>query len=225
MKVGFVTIGQSPRVDITRDIDPILKDAGIEYIECGALDNLSKDEVQTLKPESPNDYILVTRLRDGSEVKLSKTKIIPLMQNCIAKLEPQVDIIGLLCTGEFPELKSNKLIIEPSVLLSKLVEAISPPSLVIIIPSSDQIEIVKRKWNIKDSNSIIPISPYTSTLTDFKAKIEKVKDKEYVKEAQLVVMDCMGYSVEMKKIVKDILGKLVILPRTLLARVLVEMSM
>ncbi len=219
MKVGLLTIGQSPRVDITSDIDPILKDARIEYIECGALDNLSKDEIKTLKPDSHNDYILVTRLLDGSEVKLSRAKIIPLLQNCITKLEPQVDVIGLLCTGEFPELKSNKLIVEPSALLSKMVEAISPSlSLTIIIPSSEQVEIVKEKWKIKDSNKIISISPYASTLSDFAEKLKNVKAE------QLVVMDCMGYSVEMKKLVSNILEKPVILPRTLFARVLAEMS-
>ncbi|MGC9131322.1 MAG: AroM family protein [Pyrobaculum sp.] len=39
------------------------------------------------------------------------------MQNCINRLEKNSDIMVLLCTGEFPELKSNKLLIEPSKLL------------------------------------------------------------------------------------------------------------
>ncbi len=219
MKVGLLTIGQSPRSDITRDIEPILKDAGVEYIECGALDNLSREEIEALKPNSPNDYILVTKLLDGSEVKLSRAKIIPLLQQCITKLEDQVNLIGILCTGEFPELKSKKLLIEPSILLSKIVEAISPSSsLTIMIPSADQAQIVRYKWKINDPNKIISISPYTSTLSDFKEKLKKVKAD------QLVVMDCMGYSMEMKRLVASILERPVILPRTLFARVLAEMA-
>ncbi len=219
MIVGFLTIGQSPRSDILNDIGPILEGAGIEYIECGALDNLSRQEIDMLKPESINDYILVTKLLDGSEVKLSRLKIVPLLQQCVNKLEDQVDAIGILCTGEFPELKSEKLLVEPSVLLSKVVEAISPNrELTILIPSADQEWEVRNKWGLGKDKKVIPISPYTSTLDDFRDKLRGVQAD------QLVIMDCIGYSVEMKKVVTGILNKPVILPRTLLARVLSEIA-
>lgn len=219
MKVGFLTIGQSPRKDIMDDIDPILRDAGIEYSECGALDGLTRQQIELLRPESKSDYVLVTRLLDGSEVKLSKTKIVSLLQDCIVRMEDRVDAIGLFCTGEFPELKSKKLLVEPSILLSKVVEALSPTSsITILIPSADQEMELRKKWDLGSERAVIPISPYTSNINDFKTKLKDVKAD------QLVVMDCIGYSVEMKKLVSRILMRPVILPRTLLASVLKEIS-
>ena len=49
-KVGMVTIGQSPRMDVVPQIKEL---AGIEaeYLECGALDGLSLSEVEKLAPE------------------------------------------------------------------------------------------------------------------------------------------------------------------------------
>ena len=67
-RVGLITIGQSPRVDITSDIKDVLG-SQIEIVECGALDNLSHEEINALRP-SEGEYILVTRLRDGSTVKI-----------------------------------------------------------------------------------------------------------------------------------------------------------
>jgi protein AroM len=219
MNVGFLTIGQSPRIDIIRDIDPILKRSGIEYAECGALDNLTTEQIRDLKPQSSDDYILVTRLRDGSEVKLSKEKIVQLLQNCIDKLEKQVEVFGLFCTGEFPELKSNKLLIEPSILLSKVVEALSKDaSLTIIIPSQDQETELRKKWNNVEEKGVVSISPYTSKMDDFKKKLDGLQP------GNLVVMDCMGYTSEMKRTVEKILNRPVILPRTLLATVIGEIA-
>jgi protein AroM len=46
-RVGLVTIGQSPRVDVVPEIKEVLRDVEVEVVECGALDKLSKDENQS----------------------------------------------------------------------------------------------------------------------------------------------------------------------------------
>ncbi|MEM4055606.1 MAG: AroM family protein [Thermoplasmatales archaeon] len=219
MRVGFLTIGQSPRRDILQDIEPILQRQKIEFIECGALDNLSKSQIYSLQPESNEDYILVTRLLDGTEVKVSRSKIVKRMQECISRLENQVEVFGLFCTGEFPELRSKKLLIEPSILLKKVVEAVSiNTSLTVLIPSADQEKEIREKWKGNEEITVIPISPYTSTPQDFKDKLKGVK------AGQLVIMDCFGYSLEMKRITMDLLKRPVIFPRTLLASIISEIS-
>ena len=42
-KIGAITVGQSPRVDLIPEIQPILGDS-VEIIQAGALDGLSKGE-------------------------------------------------------------------------------------------------------------------------------------------------------------------------------------
>ena len=62
-RLGLVTIGQAPRVDLTPDLEPLLP--GIEIIERGALDHLSNEEIAALVI-ADGDEVLVSRLRDGS---------------------------------------------------------------------------------------------------------------------------------------------------------------
>ncbi len=102
-KIGLITIGQSPRVDVVPEIKEELRDVEVEVVECGALDKLSKDEIRALAP-GEGEYVLVTRLRDGTEVRVAREKILPLMQGCIDSLEPLVDMAGVVRTGGVPGL-------------------------------------------------------------------------------------------------------------------------
>ena len=69
-KIGFITIGQSPRDDIMKDILPIIGD-DIEILQKGALDNLSEEELEEIAPQS-GDTVLVSSLRDGRSVSRSE---------------------------------------------------------------------------------------------------------------------------------------------------------
>lgn len=65
----------------------------------------------------------------------------------------------------------------------------------------------------------IPASPYGDweTLT---AAAERIKDME----GDLVVLDCIGYTQEMKEMFAKITGKMIVLSRTILARVVSELT-
>ncbi|MEM2004548.1 MAG: AroM family protein [Zestosphaera sp.] len=216
-KVGLITIGQSPRVDVVPEIRKALEGAGVEIVECGALDKLSREEVKALAP-GEGEYVLVTRLRDGAEVKVARERILPLMQECINSLEPLVDVLGLLCTGEFPELRSRKLLVEPSDLLLKVVESLKAGRLGVVVPDPAQVDLTKRKWLGAASDiKILSVSPYTGTLEDL------VKASEELGDRDLIVLDCIGFSTEAKRAVATASGKPVLIPRTLLARVLREL--
>ncbi|ASJ16455.1 hypothetical protein A3L04_04880 [Thermococcus chitonophagus] len=218
MKVGFITIGQSPRVDVVPEILPYIP--GVDVIECGALDGLSMDEIKRLAPRE-GDYVLVTRLRDGSEVKLSRDKIVKRLQECIDFLESKgVDVIGLLCTGEFPELSSKSaMLIEPSNLLIKLVEAINPKILGVVIPDNAQIDMTKDKWSrCCDKVIVVSFSPYSGDEKELPNVLEPLKD------ADLIVLDCIGYPARIKYIVKRALNIPVLLPRSVLGKVIAELG-
>lgn len=215
MKVGFITIGQSPRVDVVPEIKPYLGD--VEIIECGALDGLTLEEIKELGPKE-GDYVLVSRLRDGTQVRLSREKIVKRLQECIKKLEEEVDVIGVLCTGEFPELTSRKLLVEPSLLLLKTVDALGVSNLGVVVPDPDQVEMTQRKWKgIAENIKVQSVSPYIGKEEDF------IKVAQELKECDLIVMDCIGYTLSSKRIVKEVTKKPVVLPRTLMARVIGEL--
>lgn len=65
-KLGLITVGQAPRDDVIIDLLPIFGPE-IELIQAGALDGLSLQEISSFAPQD-GDYVLVSRLKDGSSV-------------------------------------------------------------------------------------------------------------------------------------------------------------
>ena len=219
IKIGALTVGQSPRTDLMPDMETILNDS-IEVIQMGGLDGLTKEEIAEFKPE-PGDNVLVSRLCDGSSVVFGESHVLPRLQNCIYELEKQgVSLILFLCTGEFPSNFVSKVpLIFPNNIQTALVPAVMPGCrLAVMTPDSHQVDQMARKWSSVGTVKVFPVSPYTGLqpVLDMAATIP-------ADEIDLIVMDCIGYTVEMKEKVYDMVKKPVILPRTLVARVINEL--
>jgi protein AroM len=216
MKIGAVTIGQSPRDDIIPEIRDILG-PGVEIIEAGALDGLRLEEIKAFYPE-PTDFTLVTRMKDGTEVKVAKKYIIPRLNICISGLEEKgAEILMLLCTGEFSGIESKGILLRPDRLLHNIVKGILEKArLGVIVPSSDQIPTVEKKWGRTNLYVVSEaVSPYTGTE---KAIIETAK-KMKNSNVDLIVLDCIGFNRETKSIFREVTQRPVLLPRTILGRI------
>jgi protein AroM len=216
MKIGAVTIGQSPRDDIIPEIRNILG-PGVEVIETGALDGLSLEEVKDFYPE-PTDFTLVTRMKDGTEVKVAEKYIIPRLNNCISGLENKgTEILMLLCTGEFPGIESKRILLRPDRLLGNIVKGILEKGrLGVIVPSPDQIPTVEKKWGRSNLYVVSKaVSPYTGTGKEIIETANKVKNFN----VDLIVLDCIGFNRKTKSIFREVTKKPVLLPRTILGRI------
>ena len=122
-KIGAITVGQSPRVDLTPEIQPILGDS-VEIIQAGALDGLSKGEIAKFVPR-PGENVLVSRLTDGTSATFGESYILPRLQLCIDDLEQQgVSLILLDCIGYTIEMKERiQALTQKPVLLSRTLVA------------------------------------------------------------------------------------------------------
>ena len=146
--------------------------------------------------------------------------ILPRLQLCIDDLEQQgVSLILLLCTGEFPaEFHSNVPLIFPDHILKGLIPAISVKNLSVIIPTKAQEEQMPGKWkDCCDSLHVTSVSPYGDPLAVFAAA------KEIPADTDLILLDCIGYTIEMKERIQALTQKPVLLSRTLVARVIREL--
>ncbi|MFQ6074588.1 MAG: AroM family protein [Candidatus Bathyarchaeia archaeon] len=219
LTIGMVTIGQSPRTDIIPDMRRIL---GPEprILECGALDGLTLEEVRKLAPK-PGGYVLVSLMRDGTEVMLDRDLLINRIQACIDRLTDKgADLIVILCTGEFPEFSSKKPLIEPSRILYSLVASLMRGGrLGVMVPSPGHVQEMRDRWRRTGLEvSIEPASPYVKG-----DEIAKAAKKLQAQGVDLVIMDCMGYDEEMTERVRRMTGKPVICPHSLTARIVKEL--
>ena len=220
MKIGAVTIGQSPRVDVTPDILPIFPE-NTELIQAGALDGLTREQIMQMKPEE-GDYVLVSRLNDGTFAKFGKSFILKRMQECIERLEEQkVSLIMVLCAGTFPHVFKAKVpVIYPAKLLNGLAAALSKDSnIVVITPDEEQVKQAYDQWGpIVKKVTPIPANPYGDA-----KEVQTAAEKARETDADLIVMDCIGYSREAKQMVASVAKKPVLLCRTVLARTVSEL--
>ena len=221
MKIGAITIGQAPRVDVTGDIMDIFQSKA-ELLQGGGLDGLTREEIESFKPEE-GDYVLVSRLTDGSSVTFAERHILPRLQQRIYDLEAQgVKFIMFFCTGDFPDNFQSKVpLIFPCKILNHIVPLLTKTSNIITVtPSPLQVTQCEKKWNqYVNQVTSIPASPY-GDWTSLEAAAYKIKNMD----SDLVVLDCIGYTQEMKEMFAKITGKMIVLSRTILARVVSELT-
>ena len=219
-RIGMVTIGQAPRVDVVPDMADILG-PGVEIVERGALDGLDDDHIARLAPAG-DDEVLVTRLTDGRSVFLAKRHVTPLVQQRIETLESDgVAMTVLLCTGEFHGLRPTRPLIEPDkVLLGVLRGVAFPGRLGVLTPSERQVSQTERRWTSHGFAAVVVgASPYHDT-----ASILAAADALRAAGAGLVLLDCIGFRREARDDLRRRLGVPVLVANLLVARVVAELA-
>ena len=217
--IGLLTIGQSPRPDMTADLDPIFEGKA-DYIESGALDGLTINQVESMKPE-PGEHFLVTRLADGSMVTLASRHLSDLMQKQVSRLEAEgVSALMILCTEAFQPFDCSIPVIYPNDVLKALVPMAAPCGHIgVILPEAGQMEDFANVWK----ETVPDVTPAHGSPYAGDGSLERAAKSFAHTDVDLIVLDCMGYSSGQQKMVSELSGKPVLLSRTLAAKVLMEL--
>ncbi|MFH1573635.1 MAG: AroM family protein [Acidobacteriota bacterium] len=219
--IGAVTIGQSPRTDITAEIAEILG-PGIRLVERGILDDLGAAEARALQAKA-GERLFVTRLRDGSEVRLPENLIAERVGRCVEELgRGPVEMILLLCTGEFPCLPAGRIILRPGLILRHAVQSVLPEGRIgLLVPAAEQIHPVGERWSAVGYDVVAEsLSPYSAPEAEFTACARRLA----AAQVDLTVLDCIGYNRGHKLLIGQVTGRPALLPRTLAARVARELA-
>ena len=212
VKVGLLTIGQSPREDVVPEMNPFFL-PNIKILEKGLLDNLNPEEIRRLKPKT-GEIPLVTRLRKGGSVQLSEKTISSLLPEAIdsMKTKMKVQVVGVLCTHNFQKTGFPPWIIFPFNSLKFLItRIINVKCLGVVVPLEGQIDVAKKKWK-KDKVIVEVKSPYA------RGKSWKEIAQNFSQEkVEIVILDCIGYKIKDKRAIQKLLSVPVLLPRVILA--------
>ncbi len=214
-KIGIITIGESPRTDVMEMVHLIAP--RLEIFHTGVLDGLNASEIQALAPLSAHDYVLTSRKKDGSAVVMSRESIIPILERRIIEAEAAgCGVIWLLCTGEFPELHSKVLLIEPDKILAGFLKNLNQGQykLGVLVPLVAQLEESKQKFSEIRKVVATYLSPYEEHTPE---KLEQVKAFFLKEQCDLILLDCMGYNRKMKEYLHKATSGKVILPNQWIA--------
>ncbi|MFX0063178.1 MAG: AroM family protein [Candidatus Hermodarchaeota archaeon] len=211
LRIGLLTLGQSPREDIMTEITPLFL-PHIEIVERGLLDSLSPEEIVNLKPEI-KETPLVTRLKDGSQVHLSEKKITELLPKTIdlMKTNANVKAVGILCTHDFPKTKFTCPVLFPFDYLRFLINCVlEVRNLGVVVPLKNQIEMTKIKWE-KKRTVVEAKSPYIK-----RKSWEEIIQRFVQEKVEALILDCIGYKIMDAQEIQRLLPVPILLPRTIL---------
>lgn len=218
-KLLAITIGQAPRDDMMQQMLPYLKD--FEIVQRGALDGLSKEYIIENFAPSKGDYILESKLSNGDYVNFSEEKILDRIQQILTEEENNVDLVLMLCTGVFEhEFKTKHSIIYPQKLIHPIIShLVGNTKLVVLNPSESQIPQSMEKWRkVVNNVSATFVSPYANNLKEFEDAVKFISEEN----PEIVFMDCMGYTENMREYFKEKTNKSVILGNVLVGKILSE---
>lgn len=234
-RLGVITIGQSPRADLTPDLQRWLP--GVQLVERGALDDLDTDQIAALAPRK-GERILITRLRDGSSVIIGHGFADALVQQAISAVEwghrdpdhdeddheAPVDAVLLACTGEFPPFRHQRPLFHPDAMLTHAVGALARgmKRIGVICPLPDQVdETVAKFAPVVDHDAQVVVRAATPYSENPGALVDAAADLTAA-GAELIALDCIGYSDAMRRLVADTSGTATVVGRAAAARIVGE---
>ncbi len=217
--VGVITIGQSPRDDVVPDMEKLL---GPEFwiVQAGALDGVGHDEIAALTPR-PDEFPLITRLRDGTSVVIGKERIIARLQACLDDLAHEASAFAIMCTGKFPPFRCARPVLEPERILFATAQAVHRDGVLgVIVPIEQQRVAAEAHWGrITKDVTVAVASPYAGA-----APLVTAAETLARAGARLVVLDCMGFTQAAKATVRDVTGAPVLVGASLVARMIAEVA-
>lgn len=221
-KLGAVTIGQSPREDVIPEMSALLP--GVELHEAGALDGVDQDTLAALAA-NPRGGQLVTRLRDGTEIRAGEDDLLPRLSDRVAELARLGAPILVLCTGSFPGLTARVPLLFPDRVLAALTEAVAPPGrLAVITPGEGQLAWQARRWTgLGGAWTDVEVRAASPYRPDWSDALDAALDELAATAPAMAVLDCIGYTEAMRSRAVRRLGVPVLLARSVLARAAAEL--
>ncbi|SEF00413.1 AroM family protein [Ruania alba] len=219
-RLGMVTIGQSPRVDLTGDIADVLT---VPTLEHGALDGLDAAAIARLAP-SPGEPVLTSRLADGSSVVLTHRRLMPHLRTAVQRcVDDGARAVLVLCTGDLDHVDASVPVLHAEALAHAAVAGLlgdgaDGPRLGVVSPLPDQSEASAARWHRALGREVLvtAANPYT----DSAEVVGAAADRLAAAGADWVFLDCIGYTEAMRRGARS--GVRVLLARSIAARLAVE---
>lgn len=220
-RIAFVTIGQTPRDDIVpemvSEISAGTAGAKVHVDEFGVLDGLSADDLGKMMA-GEGEASFATRMADGREVVTSKDRTEDRLNHMLGEIDKAgFDLVVLLCTGTAIVPLKDTLVVEAQRIVDATAGALAASArrVGVIVPLERQVAQFTMRHAAMTPAKVIAASPYSND--DLKARAAAMRD------CDLIVMHCMGYSAAMFEQVRSSVDAPVLLSRRIVAGVVRQM--
>jgi len=215
--IGLIALGHSPRKDHEAVYDAIAP--GIRKKLVGGLDSFSPDQARELEDKSGISP-LVCLLSDDTTVEIPLPVLFPYLKKQVESLAAEGAALAVvLCSGGFPRFACSIPVVLPGMVVPAIVAGLYPDKQIgLIVPNEAQQSAALAHWKSRGVEAVAAVvSPYEGT--GFEAAGEKFRGLH----TEFIAIDCMGFGEEQRNRLRDLCGCPVMLPKTLVARVALEM--
>ncbi|MCX5402111.1 AroM family protein [Streptomyces sp. NBC_00102] len=188
----FLTIGQAPRPDLSAAVEAHLPTA-TRVRHAGVLDGLTRAEAEVRFGPVDGGATLLSRLADGGSVTLDAGAVGAALRSRVDQVEEEgADVVVLLCTGEFPSLRTRRArLVEPDALVTGYVATVLRGSRVgVVVPLPEQVPEAREKWRAIDP---APLFAAASPYADDDRALCDAAFGHLEAGATALMLDCMGY--------------------------------
>ena len=202
-KLGLISIGQATDGDFV----PVIRDIvgnDVELVVRGVLDGLTDAQLADMAA-TDGEHPVVTELADGRSVRVSKPKLVPLVNRVMRDMHADgVGLACLMCTGSFEgiEVPEGFMLLEGRRVIDHAVLAACPPGarLGVMVPLREQESLSGGKYRDMGYDVVCGHgNPYGS-------REEILASAERFRGCAAVVLHCMGYVREHRDLVAGISG-------------------
>jgi protein AroM len=209
MKTGILHTGQA-----SQEFREMMQAAFGELstvIVTGALDGMDEHALAGLAPRATEPQILLNRV-DGSPIIARIDDVRSLVQAKLEHLTSQdVDLVVLVCTGQFPGLKAAVPVLIPALILDHLVSSMLPVGsrLGVVVPLEEQVDGARARWGrLGYEASVVSASPFGDP-SEFNAAGKTLSQAR----PRLSILDAFYYARDHRNRLQEHLDGLIVLPQ------------
>lgn len=205
-QLGIIMMGSGDVKKIS-DVIEIFGDE-INVNVSGIVDGYTYEYIrEKLWPEE-NESFIVSKIQDNKNIMVSTDKAMELINLKIKELESSgVNNILIFCTGHFERVKTKGLVAIPENIIYGILRGLGISKVGIIVPEKDQICDSMEQYS--NFNPVIKAASPYKDIEHLRTTAQQFKEED----VELILTDCMGFTEEMGRIVKETSGKNVIVPR------------
>ena len=208
---AIVTMGQKSLK--TNDIAVAVPNAVVR--EYGILDGMTLEDVKREAWPREGENFIVTNLADGTNVRVSEKQAIRRANACLTRAEAEGASAALiLCTGHFELIETKMTVLTPERVIFALLGALRVMKLGVIVPEPEQIPLTLGYY-ARFNPVARAASPYGSL-----EHLENTARMFANEDVDLILSDCMGFTLELGETIRAASGKKVFVPRVVLPALL-----
>jgi protein AroM len=217
--IGLVVLGHTPRPDHEEVYEAVAP--GVSRCIAGGLDGLSPEQARKLHDVSGVSP-LVCLLSDKTTVEIPLPVLFPYLKEKVEQLAAKgASSAVVLCSGGFPEFNCSIPVILPGLVVPSVVASLYPGKKIgLVVPNAAQVPAARAHWkSMGVETTPVVVSPYQEE------GFEEAGALFATLGPDLVAIDCMGFTEEHRVRLKGLCRCPVLLPKTLVARVALELHL